>query len=62
MIELLSESEFSAQRVPLNASLKAKNGTLTGIVTYIKADKGYYAVSRYEDDLWVFPNLAGHQL
>lgn len=27
MIELLSESEFSAQRVPLNASLKAKNGT-----------------------------------
>lgn len=59
MIELLSESEFSAQRVPLNASLKAKNGTLTGIVTYIKADKGYYAVSRYEDDLWVFPRSSG---
>ncbi len=39
---------------------QATAGTLVGIVSYIKLDNGHYQIlSRYEEDLWVFPASKG---
>ncbi len=64
LIELiLTEAEFVAQQCPKpsdSALEQAIDGSLTGIVTYIRLANGqYHTLSRYEDDLWVFPASKG---
>jgi integrase len=57
----LTEREFEQQRaiVPNRDGMalnRALQGSLTGIATFIKLDNGnYHVLSRYEDDVWVFP-------
>lgn len=63
-IELaLTQAEFAAQQClkPSNNVLEqAIEGSLTGIVTYIKLANGeYQTLSRYEEDVWVFPASKG---
>ncbi|EGQ8489145.1 tyrosine-type recombinase/integrase [Vibrio alginolyticus] len=64
LIELiLTEAEFVAQQCPKpsNSVLEqAIDGSLTGIVTYIKLANGqYHTLSRYEEDVWVYPASKG---
>lgn len=59
MSVLLTEHEFGMQQATVDVPDNALNGTLTGIVTYIKTDDGYYVLSRYEDDVWQFPKKEG---
>ncbi len=60
---ILTEAEFATQQCPKpssNVLEQAIDGSLTGIVTYIPLDSGdYQTISRYEDDLWVFPASKG---
>ncbi|WP_228767398.1 site-specific integrase [Vibrio hibernica] len=60
---MLTQAELMTQQCPsLNDSTleQAIAGTLVGIVTYIKIDKGcYQTLSRFEDDVWVFPASKG---
>lgn len=60
---ILTEAEFATQLCPKPSSHvleQAIDGSLTGIVTYIKLDGGnYQTISRYEEDLWVFPASKG---
>lgn len=60
---ILTEAEFMQQQCPLpsdSAIEQAIDGTLTGIVTYIKLSNGHYqTLSRYEDDQWTFPASSG---
>ncbi|MBF4248616.1 site-specific integrase, partial [Vibrio anguillarum] len=56
---ILTDVEFAEQQCSKpNQSIleRAIDGTLTGIVTYVKLGNGHYQVySRYEEDLWKFP-------
>jgi len=60
---ILTEAEFSTQQCPKpNDSVleQAIDGSLTGIVSYIKVAKNQYqTLSRYEEDVWVFPASKG---
>lgn len=60
---ILTEAELATQQCPKpssNVLKQAIDGSLTGIVTYIKLDCGVYqTISRYEDDLWLFPASKG---
>ncbi|HAS6096884.1 TPA: tyrosine-type recombinase/integrase [Vibrio vulnificus] len=64
LIELiLTDVEFAEQQCskPNQSTLeRAIDGTLTGIVTYVKLANGHYQVySRYEEELWKFPAAKG---
>ncbi|WP_318490863.1 tyrosine-type recombinase/integrase [Photobacterium leiognathi] len=56
---ILTQAKFIAQQCPQpsDSSLeRAIDGSLSGIVTYIKLANGeYQTYSRFEDDVWVFP-------
>ncbi|WP_394245476.1 site-specific integrase [Vibrio astriarenae] len=60
---ILTEAEFLAQQCPKpNDTMleQAIDGSLTGIVTYIKLPNGKYKIlSRYEDDVWEHPASKG---
>lgn len=60
---ILTKAEFLAQQCPKpSASVleQAIDGSLTGIVTYIKLANGdYQTISRYEEDVWVHPASKG---
>ncbi|WP_318516633.1 site-specific integrase [Photobacterium leiognathi] len=60
---ILTQAEFATQQCPepSDSSLeRAIDGSLTGIVTYIKLANGeYQTYSRFEDDVWVFPASQG---
>ena len=60
---MLTEAEFMQQQCLLSndsAIKQAVDGTLTGIVTYIKLSNGHYqTLSRYEDEQWTFPASKG---
>lgn len=60
---ILTETEFMQQQCLLSSNSaidQAIDGTLTGIVTYIKLRDGHYqTLSRYEDDQWTFPASKG---
>lgn len=60
---ILTQAEFATQQCPKpsnNTLEQAIDGTLTGIVTYLKLANGVYqTLSRYEDDEWVFPSIIG---
>ena len=60
---ILTQAEFATQQCPKpsnNALEQAIDGTLTGIVTYLKLANGaYQTLSRYEEDEWVFPASKG---
>ncbi|KJF90729.1 tyrosine-type recombinase/integrase [Photobacterium leiognathi] len=60
---ILTQAKFIAQQCPQpsDSSLeRAIDGSLSGIVTYIKLDNGeYQTLSRYEHDIWVFPASKG---
>lgn len=60
---ILTHSELMIQQCPSpNDSIleQAIAGNLVGIVSYIKLDNGHYqTLSRYEEDLWVFPASKG---
>ena len=60
---ILTQAEFATQQCPKpsnNTLEQAIDGTLTGIVTYLKLANGVYqTLSRYEDDEWVFPSSIG---
>ncbi|PNH96325.1 tyrosine-type recombinase/integrase [Vibrio diazotrophicus] len=60
---ILTEAEFLTQQCPKpsNSVLEqAIDGSLTGIVTYIKLTNGeYQTLSRFEEDVWVFPASKG---
>ena len=60
---ILSDAEFMTQQCPQacdNYLDQAIDGTMTGIVTYIKvANNHYQALSLYEDDKWIFPASKG---
>jgi len=60
---ILTPAELASQQCPLpsvSTMEQATNGTLTGIVTYIKLANGDYQIlSRYENDLWTFPAHKG---
>lgn len=63
-IELtLTQAEFATQQCPKPSDstlARAIDGSLTGIVTYIKLANGeYQTYSRFEDDVWVFPASKG---
>jgi len=57
--ELLTKDEFAMQELSYNSD-KVLDGTLTGIVTYIKIDEGNHVLSRYEEDSWMFPPSMSH--
>ncbi|MGF1831499.1 tyrosine-type recombinase/integrase [Photobacterium angustum] len=56
---ILTQTEFATQQCPKPSDStleRAIDGSLTGIVTYIKVANGeYQTLSRYEHDIWVFP-------
>ncbi|WP_318511602.1 tyrosine-type recombinase/integrase [Photobacterium leiognathi] len=56
---ILTQAEFATQQCPKPSDStleRAIDGSLTGIVTYIKVANGeYQTLSRYEHDIWVFP-------
>ncbi|MEZ8273737.1 site-specific integrase [Vibrio splendidus] len=60
---ILTQAEFATQQCPKpsnNALEQAIDGSLTGIVTYIKLGNGeYQTYSRYEEDEWVSPASKG---
>lgn len=60
---ILTQAEFATQQCPKpsnNTLEQAIDGTLTGIVTYLKLANGaYQTLSRYEEDEWVFPASKG---
>lgn len=60
---ILTQAEFATQQCPKPSDStleRAINGSLTGIVTYIKLANGeYQTYSRFEDDVWVFPASQG---
>ncbi|WP_318482170.1 site-specific integrase [Photobacterium leiognathi] len=60
---ILTKAKFIAQQCPQpsDSSLeRAIDGSLTGIVTYIKVANGeYQMLSQYEHDIWVFPASQG---
>ncbi len=60
---ILTQAEFATQQCPKpsnNVLEQAIDGSLTGIVTYIKLVNGqYHTLSRYEEDIWVFPVSKG---
>ncbi|PML92979.1 tyrosine-type recombinase/integrase [Vibrio breoganii] len=60
---ILTEAEFLTQQCPKpNDTVveQAIDGSLTGIVTYIKlANSEYQTLSRYEEDVWLFPASKG---
>ncbi|WP_318437874.1 tyrosine-type recombinase/integrase [Photobacterium leiognathi] len=60
---ILTQAKFIAQQCPQpsDSSLeRAIDGSLSGIVTYIKLENGeYQTLSRYEHDIWVFPASKG---
>lgn len=60
---ILTEAEFLAQQCPKPSNTvleQAIEGSLTGIVTYIKLDNGeYHTLSRFEEDVWVHPASKG---
>ncbi|MFA0569627.1 site-specific integrase [Vibrio gallaecicus] len=60
---ILTEAEFLTQQCPKpNDTVleQAVDGSLTGIVTYIKLANGeYQTLSRYEEDVWVHPASKG---
>ena len=60
---ILTQAEFATQQCPKpsnNTLEQAIDGTLTGIVTYLKLANGVFqTLSRYEDDEWVFPSSIG---
>ncbi|KAB0300305.1 tyrosine-type recombinase/integrase [Vibrio fortis] len=60
---ILTEVEFLAQQCPKPSDTvleQAIDGSLTGIVTYIKLPNGkYQTLSRFEEDVWVFPASKG---
>ncbi|MEZ8368183.1 site-specific integrase [Vibrio splendidus] len=60
---ILTQAEFATQQCPKpsnNALEQAIDGSLTGIVTYIKLGNGdYQTYSQYEEDVWVFPASKG---
>ncbi|PSW59742.1 integrase [Photobacterium kishitanii] len=63
-IELtLTQAEFATQQCPKPSDStleRAIDGSLTGIVTYIKLANGeYQTYSRFEEDEWVFPANQG---
>lgn len=60
---ILTEAEFMTQQCPKPSNTvleQAIDGSLTGIVTYIKlANGGRQTLSRYEEDVWVHPASKG---
>lgn len=60
---ILTQAEFATQQCPKpsdSALERAIDGSLTGIVTYIKLANGeYQTYSRFEEDVWVFPASKG---
>ncbi|WP_318484488.1 site-specific integrase [Photobacterium leiognathi] len=60
---ILTQAEFATQQCPKPSDStleRAIDGSLTGIVTYIKVANGeYQTLSRYEHDIWVFPASQG---
>ncbi|MFA0050457.1 site-specific integrase [Vibrio breoganii] len=60
---ILTQAEFATQQCPKpsnNVLEQAIDGSLTGIVTYIKLGNGdYQTYSRYEEDEWLFPANKG---
>ncbi|WP_318499009.1 site-specific integrase [Photobacterium leiognathi] len=60
---ILTQAEFATQQCPKPSDStleRAIDGSLTGIVTYIKLANGeYQTYSRFEDDVWVFPACQG---
>ncbi|WP_434143508.1 site-specific integrase [Photobacterium leiognathi] len=60
---ILTQAEFATQQCPKPSDStleRAIDGSLTGIVTYIKLANGeYQTYSRFEDDVWVFPASQG---
>ncbi|KKA46011.1 tyrosine-type recombinase/integrase [Salinivibrio sp. KP-1] len=60
---ILTETEFLIQQCPDpsdNTLVQAIDGSLTGIVTYIKLDNSeYQTLSRYEKDVWKLPANKG---
>lgn len=60
---ILTQAEFATQQCPKPSDStleRAIDGSLTGIVTYIKVANGeYQTLSRYEHDIWVFPASKG---
>lgn len=60
---ILTEAEFAIQQCPkpsVSALEQAIDGSLTGIVTYIKLANGeYQTLSRFEEDVWVHPANKG---
>lgn len=60
---ILTQAEFATQQCPKPSDStleRAIDGSLTGIVTYIKLANGeYQTYSRFEEDEWVFPASQG---
>lgn len=60
---ILTQAEFATQQCPKPSDStleRAIDGSLTGIVTYIKLANGeYQTLSRYEHDIWEFPASKG---
>nr|MBF4338167.1 site-specific integrase [Vibrio anguillarum] len=60
---ILTQAEFAIQQCPkpsTSALEQAIDGSLTGIVTYIKlANSEYQTLSRFEEDVWMFPASKG---
>ncbi|MCD9480658.1 tyrosine-type recombinase/integrase [Photobacterium phosphoreum] len=60
---ILTQAEFATQQCPKPSDStleRAIDGSLTGIVTYIKLANGeYQTYSRFEEDVWVFPASKG---
>ncbi len=60
---ILTQAEFATQQCPKPSDSTLErviDGSLTGIVTYIKLANGeYQTYSRFEDDVWVFPASKG---
>lgn len=60
---ILTQAEFATQQCPKPSDStleRAIDGSLTGIVIYIKLANGeYQTYSRFEDDVWVFPASKG---
>ena len=56
---ILTQADFAIQQCPkpsTSALEQVIDGSLTGIVTYIKLANGeYQTLSRFEEDVWVFP-------
>ena len=60
---ILTEAEFATQQCPKPSGSvleQAIDGSLAGIVTYIKLANGdYQTLSRYEEDVWLHPASKG---